>query len=283
MHAPLVAFAWASIGEILLGAVGLLISYEIMHQSMRVWRFSVGKAKVLLADSWPLMLTGILITIYMRIDQVMLGQMMGDGSVGLYSAAVKLAEVWYFIPSAFTGSIFPVLVEARKKGGDIYASRLQLMFSGMAALGYVIVLPTALFSHRLITLVYGHAFSDAGTSLMILSWTFLFVALGLATQSWMICEGLMKLPLLTTGLGAASNIALNFLLIPKHGAAGASIATLISQFVSVTLAALIFPKSRPAFVMQMKGLCLTGLISTARMAAALRMVGITNLAKATDG
>jgi PST family polysaccharide transporter len=285
MHAPLVAFAWASGGELMLGAIGLLICYRIKGQSPMLWRFSVKCAKALMADSWPLVLTGILITIYMRIDQLMLGQMSGDASVGLYSAAVKLAEVWYFIPLAFTSSIFPVLLEAKKAGSEIYANRLQLMFSGMAALGYVIVIPTVLLSHRLITLIYGHGFSAAGTSLMVLSWAFLFVCLGLATGNWLIAENFTKLSCLTTGLGAASNIALNFILIPRYGATGAGVATLISQFVSVTLAALIIPAARPAFWLQMKGLCLHGLLSYPRIVSLLRAIRVRQgaLAKATDG
>lgn len=268
MHAPLIAFAWTSVGEIVLGSAGLILGYKLARQTIHVWSASLTCAKTLLAESWPLMLTGILIFIYMRIDQIMLGQMLDDKAVGLYSAAVRIAELWYFLPMTITSSVFPALVEAKKSSVDSYNRRLQTLFSSMAALGYAVVLPTALLSHHLILWVFGKGYSGAGTSLLFLSGTFLFVCLGLVTQSWMICEGLMRLPLMTTALGAGTNIALNFALIPKYGPTGAAAATLISQFISVTVAALVFPESRAAFKMQMRGLILKDLIPSRGVTAA---------------
>ena len=53
---------------------------------------------MLLVESWPLLLSGISIMVYMKIDQIMLGQILGDESVGIYSAALRISEIWYFIP-----------------------------------------------------------------------------------------------------------------------------------------------------------------------------------------
>ena len=50
------------------------------------WRYRFSKATELLKDSWPLILSGFTVAIYMRIDQVMLGQLTGDDAVGIYSA-----------------------------------------------------------------------------------------------------------------------------------------------------------------------------------------------------
>ena len=80
----------------------------------------------------------------------------------------------------------------------------------------------------------------------------------------------MKLPLLTTGLGALTNMVLNVILIPRYGATGASVATLVAQFVSVTLAAALFRQSRPAFIMQMKSLYLEGVIPYSSILSFLR-------------
>ena len=108
--APLIAFAWAGLGEIALTAIFLLVAYRFNHHNMREWRYDGRVARELLRASWPLILSGLAIMIYMRIDQIMIGQMLGDKEVGLYSAAVRISEVWYFIPMAIVSSVFPAII-----------------------------------------------------------------------------------------------------------------------------------------------------------------------------
>ena len=68
---------------------------------------SLKRAQILLKDSWALLLSSIAVVVYMKIDQIMLGQMVGDEAVGIYSAAVRVSEVWYFIPTTIVASVFP--------------------------------------------------------------------------------------------------------------------------------------------------------------------------------
>jgi O-antigen/teichoic acid export membrane protein len=88
-------------------------------------------AKRLLKDSWPLVLSSIAIAVYMRIDQVMIKNMLGDREVGLYSAAMRLVEVWYFIPMIITQSVFPAIVNAKKISEELYYTRLQKLYEMM--------------------------------------------------------------------------------------------------------------------------------------------------------
>ena len=53
--------------------------------------------------------------IYAKIDQVMIGSLMGNYEVGLYAATVKLVEIWYFIPSIICTSLFPAIINAKNK------------------------------------------------------------------------------------------------------------------------------------------------------------------------
>ena len=111
-EASLVAFALAGLAEVIIGSVGMVIVYRASGQSLAKWRGSLARGKDLFRDSWPLIFSSMVIMIYMRIDQIMLREMLGDNSVGVYSAAVRLAEVWYFIPMAVVPSVFPSIVEA---------------------------------------------------------------------------------------------------------------------------------------------------------------------------
>ena len=74
-----------------------------MHREDKIckWYFDKVYAKKLLGRCWYFALSAIMVTIYLRIDQVMLGSMIQDKSqVGIYSAAARIAEMWVFVPNA---------------------------------------------------------------------------------------------------------------------------------------------------------------------------------------
>lgn len=256
LHMPLIWFVLAGLLELFLGTLGMIIVYQHNHEKLWSWRFSYIRAKELLQSSWLLILSGLVIMIYMRIDQIMLGQILGEKSVGIYSAAVKLSEAWYFLPIAIVSSIFPSIVESKNKDEGLYMQRMQKLLSIMVIMAFIIAIPITFLSKFIITFLYGKRFVEASSSLIILAWTSLFVFLGIARESWMVTEGLMKFSFATTALGALSNIVFNFILIPTHGPAGAALATLISQFIAVSLSTLIFSETRVMFKMQINSILL---------------------------
>ncbi|OYY58513.1 MAG: O-unit flippase, partial [Hydrogenophilales bacterium 28-61-11] len=129
MEASLMAFVWAAFAESVLVAVGLLGVFARRGGALSAWRISYDRAKRLLKNSWPLILSGLAVMVYMRIDQIMLGQMLGDEAVGVYSAAVRISEVWYFIPTAIIASVFPAIVAAKKHSETLYRQRLQNLYN----------------------------------------------------------------------------------------------------------------------------------------------------------
>ena len=96
LRAPLVAFAWAGLAEVACGSIGLLLVYRQRGFAVKAWQFSRAMAKSLLKDSWPLVFSTLLTMVYLRIDQVMLGNMAGSVALGNYSVAVRVAELRVF-------------------------------------------------------------------------------------------------------------------------------------------------------------------------------------------
>jgi PST family polysaccharide transporter len=114
LSAPLIAFAWAGLVEIVLGSIGLLVVYRQKGYDIKAWRARAALAKSLLTDSWPLIFSGVAISIQAYIDQVMLGEMVGDAEVGQYSAALRIISVFGFIPMIIQSSVAPAITEARE-------------------------------------------------------------------------------------------------------------------------------------------------------------------------
>ena len=88
--------------EAAFSGIGLLVIYKLIGFTLKSWRFSSKVAVALLKDSWPLILSGLAVMVYMRIDQIMIGNMIGEKELGIYSAAVRISEIWYFIPMALS-------------------------------------------------------------------------------------------------------------------------------------------------------------------------------------
>ncbi len=255
LHAPLLAFAWATFAEIVIGAVGLILSYKLQGYSLRLWTWSLPLAKKLLKESWFLILSGLSVMIYLKIDLVMLGSMIGDKAVGIYSSATRIIEIWYFIPGVLVSSISPSIYEAKKECNEsLYHHRILKLLRIFILCGMAIAVLTTLLSRTMITLVFGTEFSDASSMLAILSWGSMFAFMGSASAIWYTAEGLNNILLRCTLIGATINILLNLILIPHFQGDGAAIATVISHFIGGFVANSINIKSRTIFLIQLKSL-----------------------------
>lgn len=253
-NASLNAFAWAMMAEALMVALLLGVVLGLRGPRLHHLRITLGRAKSLLKDSWPLLLSSIAVMIYMKIDQIMLGQMVGDKAVGIYSAAVRISEVWYFIPMMIVASVFPAILEAKKRSEEQYYQRLQNLYDLMVWLSICVALPMSFFSTAIAVLLFGEAYAASGTVLAIHIWAAVFVFLGVASSKWFLAENRQILSLQRTVLGALVNVSLNLLLIPAHGPLGAAIATVTAQFsVGIILDAL-QKETRKMFVMKILAL-----------------------------
>jgi PST family polysaccharide transporter len=255
------AFAWAGALEVALAVTGLVLAYRLAGESPRVWRWSHSRAISLLKDSWPLIMSGIAIMVYTRIDQIMLGEMLGHEAVGIYSAATRISEIWYFIPVAIASSVFPAITEAKKVSEDLYYRRIERVFQMMTLVSLSIVIPMTFLSDAVIGLFYGAGYAGAGSILSIHIWTAVFVFLGVAQGPWTLNEGLMKLSLHRAAFGAVVNILLNLYLIPRYGGIGAAVATLISQSLSSFLLNSCDRRTRRIFSLQLGSFAVTRSIS----------------------
>ncbi|MFM2274587.1 MAG: hypothetical protein RL211_459 [Pseudomonadota bacterium] len=251
-NAPLLVFAWATVAEAALVALLLLAMLGMHGPGLRKLKVSLDRAKVLLADSWPLLLSGISIMVYMKIDQIMLGHMLGDEAVGIYSAATRISEVWYFIPMMIVASVFPAILEAKKQSEALYHQRLQRLYDLMVWLSIAVALPMTFLAGPIVVLLYGPAYAEAGTVLAIHIWASVFVFLGVASGQWFIAENRQILSFQRTLMGAVINVVLNYIFIPQFGVAGAAYATVLAQ-ASVGLLYDVFQKeTQPMFVMKLK-------------------------------
>jgi PST family polysaccharide transporter len=240
MLAPVQAFAVILVFSAVLSSGGMLIAYRVQGYSLSRWRFSMARARNLLSQAWALILSSALAIIYFKIDQVMLGQMAGDREVGIYSAATRISESWYFIPVAIATSVFPALIKSKERGEGIYNARLQQLYDFLAWLGLAVAVFFTFTSDRVILLLFGRQYAAAGPILAVHIWAGVFIFLKVAMSRWLLNEGRLVFMFASSGLGAVLNVALNLWLIPAHGGMGAAVATVISYAAASLLACFLY-------------------------------------------
>lgn len=242
------------IDAIIIGT-GLIICYLKIREDKSKWQFKFYYAKSILSKSWYLILSGLMITLYMRVDQVMLGYMLSNKSeVGVYSAAVSIASMWYFVPLALITSFKPVIMSKKRENEESYLKLVQLLYIIVAWMGIgfgVLILP---FSKIIVSILFGSDYLEAASILSISIWAGTFAMLGSARSIWLLCEGKQKYTLVYTSLGFIVNLVLNYLLIPQLGGHGAAVATLSAQFSANVLGLAFFKETRVSTIMILKAL-----------------------------
>lgn len=246
--APLIAFAGVMVFDALAVAIGLLIAYRFfpVDGHLHVVRSSINK---ILHESWPYMISGISVMIYMRIDQIMIKNMLDEKSLGIYAAALPLSQLWNIIPTTLVVSLAPFVAKKKIESNEAYEKALLQIFRLFGIFGILVSITTALFAPIITGLLFGKSYSGTSTVLSIHVFTNVFIAQGVAQSIWLLNERMGHISLYKTLAGVAAAVAGNLYFIPKYGINGAAISAVCSYGVSAFLSNAIFAPR--IFLMQM--------------------------------
>lgn len=208
---------------------GAIYIYQIKKVKRRTLAFKVSRDRVLSLFflSLPVILYSAFSEIYARIDQIMLRSYIDIKTVGLYSASVRLTEIWYLVPNILLGALFPALANTINDRNE-YQKRYNILFSILAGSALCISFGVFFLKDYLVGIIYGKDFMAASPILGV----YIFSIFGFFMSSLIYQDLLIRghkwvialIPFLT----ALLNIFLNIFLIPRYGASGAAIATVIS-------------------------------------------------------
>ena len=172
-------------------------------------------------------------TIYTNLDTVMLGFMKTDQDVGYYNASVKIKNVLVTIVASLGTVLLPrssYYVENNRFDEFIKICKKAMNFTILIALPLAVYF--IIFAREGIFFLSGEAYKGAILPMKIIMPTILFIGITniLGTQM-LVPLGKEKKVLFSELAGALVDLILNTIFIPKYGAAGAAIGTLIAEFV----------------------------------------------------
>lgn len=254
--ADLLAFVMVSLVDQIVLALSLYFAYRYQKLEEFYRYFEWNKAKQLLKDSWPMILGGLVLMVQARVDQVMLKEMIGNTELGYYSSAMRLIEVFSFVPVVLTTALFPAIVNAKQISESLYKNRLFNLYRLMMFLFLITAIPIYLLGSHIISFLYTDAFAPAGLLFSLMAWRLLFTNYGVVRGAYLMTENLTKYSMITMMIGGLTNVALNYLWIPAYHSVGAIWASIVSFFITTFLIDLYYVRTRENCKMMIKSMFL---------------------------
>src|SRR6218665_2245783 len=247
--ASLIYFAAAFFLEFSIQALSLAFSYR-RFPCGRQWKAQIKTTgKELLKESWPFLLSSVSILVYMRLDQVMIKEMLSEKELGIYSAVTLISIGWYFIPAVIYTSLLPMMTKVKQQNEELYLSRLAKIFRINWILATILCALVYWQGGNLIRVIFGDKFMGGEKMLYLHMLTNIPVFLGSGSIIWIIVEGTPRQMLVKCILGGVVSVAANWVLIPKFGLAGAAISAVLAQLTACLIVN--FFIERPLFYLQL--------------------------------
>ena len=229
--ADLIYFAYVLVFDSLGVFIGYLYIYKLQKRSVLTFRFDKKLAVDLLKSGWPMMLVAMAVFFYTKIDQIMIKHLLDNEAVGYYAAAVRVSELFYFIPLLITQSVFPKIVQEKETNNrEQYFKLLLNLYKIVFWVSLPIVMGVLFFNEIIISILYGESFAKSAQILSVLTFALILVSIGSVSTKILYVEHYEKKYLKRSIFGVFVNVGLNFLLIPVYGAVGAAFATLATLF-----------------------------------------------------
>ncbi|MBC7510992.1 MAG: flippase, partial [Ferruginibacter sp.] len=160
LNAPLWTFATIASTEVFFTAIALRIAYKSSPTIQR-WKFDKKITLKLIQQTWPLIISGFFGAIYLRVDQILIKEILGNHALGIYAAAIQISQVGNIIPVVLATSLGPMISKLRTTDPVLYEKRIVLIFRIFFYTGLFISLLISVFSKLLIILLYGESYVDA--------------------------------------------------------------------------------------------------------------------------
>ena len=247
-------FAFSNALNALVIAAVLFVFYKKNKAAPLQWDIKSGW--YVLKDSYHYILSGILVAIYGQMDKIMIGKMMSDSAVGLYTTGIAICSMWIFVPTAIINSFRPTILSLRQSGQmELYNKRLRQLYSFIIWLCIGVSAVICAIAPMAISLLYGESYLGATKTLQIAIWSEAFSMIGVARGIWILAEEKNKYIKYYLAIGVGANLVLNSLMIPIWGIEGAAIATLITQVVTSLVAPLLFKATREHTKIVLEAFC----------------------------
>lgn len=239
-----VAVAWTYVFEAALASLGVWLAYRRSEHDYR-WDFNAAKVRGLLKEIAPLLLATCSALIFVRLDQVMLAALSTLAETGVYAVASSMSEAPRFVLLAIFLSAAPRLLKLKKSDPERYKTELGAIARLLTLMGYGLTFGLIFIVAPLVPILMGPSYADATLVIIILALGTPIVCVGgvlIFVTNW---DRLYREVVTRNLVAAAISISLNLVLLPRYGAVGAAITTVVAQLWVALIGAALARRTRP--------------------------------------
>lgn len=223
---------------------GIILVIFIRRKQFRLG-LSFSRAKDLFGKSKHYIISCLAIALYTQMDKVMLGKMMGEREVGIYTSAITIAMLWEFVPESIINSARAVILEKKNSSNTDYLKLFQILMLVISVMGIGVGIGIQIFGKYAILILYGREYMEAVPLLKILIWSTSFAMIGTSRNIWTVAEDKNRYTKYYTIIGSVFNLVFNYFAIQLWGMVGAAIGTLLSEIVVSLGSPLLWKDTRP--------------------------------------
>jgi O-antigen/teichoic acid export membrane protein len=226
-HLAIEMFALAIPAGEMVTLVLTLKVYRTIHPIR--FRFNRKIAMSLFRESIPAGLSALIVVVYLKLDNVLIGKIIGEQGVGEYAVAYRLTEPMLLIFSSLSISLYASLSKYRN-AYDLSAAKAFFikLLKPVIISGLGIAVLFSIFSGP-ITSIFSNSYKSTAFVLEILSWSILFKAINPQLSAFITARGKYRLMMTISATNLVVNIAANLTLIPIYGIRGAAMAVVITE------------------------------------------------------
>lgn len=238
--ATLIWFAVATIVESIFTAAIYTKILRSLRINLSLRRFDPAEMKSFLHDGRYMILSGVAVTIYSKIDVIVIGSVISTAVLANYAIAAAMLAAWNMLGQSFAQAIGPHIAASHARCEKEYREILRRFLTAMLILAVVGSTAISLLSNIIFDVLLGPAYTSGAEVLKILIWASVPTFLGVATSQIIVNERLYRLSLLRTALGMICTLTLVIPIARQFGADG--VAYLVIASSSVATASLLFSR-----------------------------------------
>jgi O-antigen/teichoic acid export membrane protein len=223
-----VSFGWGYVVGTTIGAIAAM--WLLRHYFKTVFsHFSPKLIPAILRIAWPFTITGALGLLLTTTDVLIVSWLRSASDVGIYSAAIRIIQIFYLVPTVIQFSTLPLFSRLAHKDNDGFRMVLGRIIGVIFLISVPLALGGAILGTQIMRLVFGAAYASGGLSFKILMITMLVDYPAMVISNAIFAYNHQKSLIVSSAIAGFSNVGLDLLLIPRFGIAGSAVATLIAQ------------------------------------------------------
>lgn len=247
------------------GVTGLLLLVAYKRNGSQKLRFSFTMAKELFTKSKHYISAMLMVVVFSSTGNILLKLMFGETENGYYATALTCTCITVFVFNAIIDTARPVVLESKKQSQEAYEKNVSRVYSLTTWLSIAQSVFFTLFAEIVVRILYGEAYLPAVPVLRILAWQSAFSYMGYVRNIWILAEEKHSVLFRINFSGAVANLIFNMLLIPRWGACGAALASVLTQVFTNFIMGFILKPIRENNRLLLKGLDPRLLVEMVRM------------------